>query len=221
MAMTADEIRIDALGLAYPFIREESISPSALLRHINILDEEVVNHFVLNAPERLSVAVAQVITQSLNAAGYTLTASRAFSNFQLFNDDDTLMAPVRIVAEDEFDHPPIHPAGIIRNLTFFPCDPSEMRWATSNERQFFTDGQELRYRRIAEPTRLTAFTNALASPDEVRQYFNLATTLYVLLLSGEAPETRLQYAAAQVTEQRRMLGMIAGRRTATSSTFGR
>lgn len=222
MALLAKDLIDDATALAYPYIAEYATSPVALLRQLSSLDERVIDILLLTAPERVSAAGSNLnCSLANNLAGYALATARAYVDFQYFDKDDNIISAVRILPEGNFDRPPQHPAGIVRGSTFYPCDPLNNRWATAELRDFFRgDGDTIRYRYVADPVRLTALTQTLASPDETEQYFIWNLVLTILLQAGGAAPERQQVVAAQIAEQERIIGLMASKRTITQSSVG-
>lgn len=222
MTLLARDLIDDAMALAYPHIAEYATSPVALLRQLSSLDERVIDLFLATAPERVSAAGSNLnCSLANNLAGYSLATARAYVDFQYFDLDDNFISRIRIVPENTFDNPPQHPAGIVRAATFYPCDPLGNRWFTAETRDFFRgDGDTIRYRYVADPVRLTALSQSLASPDEAEQYFIWNLVLTILLQAGGVPPERQQAVAAQIAEQERVIALMAAKRTITQSSAG-
>lgn len=222
MALLAKDLIDDAMALAYPHIAEYATSPVALLRQLSSLDERVIDILLATAPQRVSTAGSNLnCSLANNIAGYSLTSARAYVDFQYFDLDSNFIAGIRIVPESAFDNPTQHPAGIVRGSTFYPCDPLGNRWFTAELRDFFRgDGDTIRYRYVADPTRITALSQTLASPDEAEQYFIWNLVLTILLQAGGVPPERQQVVAAQIAEQERVITLMASKRTITQSSAG-
>jgi len=85
MALLARDIIDDAFGRAFPYVRETDIVYGALLKHLSSLDEEVVQWYTLQHPERLNtVATPITVVKSQNPTGYTLQTAGAlgYSEFR-------------------------------------------------------------------------------------------------------------------------------------------
>lgn len=209
MATLASDIINDAFGRAFPYVRETDIVYGPLLRHLSSLDTEVVQWYTLQFPERLNVQAAAIpVVKNSNPTGYPLQATGAlgYSEFRWI-DAQNFIWPINIVPEDRFDHPMLHPAGMIRGNTFFPADPIELRWQNTDPRQFYIgNGDTITYSFMAIPAQLTTLGQTLSSPDEARNYISAALTLQVLMnASGEVPQERIQYATAQMSMRRQEL----------------
>lgn len=222
MTLTAGDLILDAQALCYPNVDDHMVSKVALLRQLTSLDEKVIDLLTITAPQRVSAAASNLnISLANNLAGYSLTAARSYHSFQYFDKDSNWINDIRIVPERKFDHPPVHPAGIVRGSTFFPCDPMENRWSTADQRDYFRgDGDTIRYRLITSPAVLTALTQTLASPDEARQYFVWSLVMGILLQAGGVTPERLQVAAGQIAEQEGALRLMASKRVPTQASLG-
>lgn len=221
MALTASDLIDDAKVASYPFVREENISPAALLRHLTSLEREIVTHFSLQAPDRLSTAGTNVtIVKSTNPTGYILTAAKAYTTFK-YIDKDSNEWKIEIAPEGK--RPSKHPAAFVRGSTFFPIDPFELGWDTdAGDRPFYTgDADVVSYRYIAEPAKITAMTQTLVSPDEAEPYIVAALRLNILLMYGqEVPAERLQDAMQMMILRRQLLLYEMIKRTGITARFG-
>jgi len=218
MALLARDIIDDAFGRAFPYVRETDIVYGALLKHLSSLDEEVVQWYTLQHPERLNtVATPITVVKSQNPTGYTLQAAGAlgYSEFRWI-DSNNFIWPINIVAEDRFDHPMLHPAGMIRGNTFFPADPTELRWQNTDPRQFYIgNGDTITYSFMPLPGQLTGLSSTLVSPDEARNYISSAITTQILLnASGDVPQEKLQVAMAYMGQRRQELLLDMMKRSA-------
>lgn len=219
MALTPQNLIDDAKLQAWPFLREEDISPAALLRQLTSLDREVVGLIAAQYPERISVQATDVtIVLATNATGYTLSAAKNYSNFVHVSASSGERLPIEIVPEGK--EPSKHPAAYIYGVTFLPIDQYERDWDTSlGDRLFFLSGDKVEYRYIPEPGRVTTMSQTLASPDEAESYFREALTLSILLNSGASPE-RIQVATQLMAQKRQLLQHEINKRTGVSARYG-
>lgn len=220
MTLIASDLIDDAKLQAWPHVREEDISPVALLRQLTSLDREVVGMFATQAPERISVQGTDiVVVESQNVLGYDLSAVKTY-DFE-YQASDGNIVPLEIVPEGK--EPSRQPAARVQGVTLYPIDPLSRNWdATFGTRTFFRgDGDKVRYRLVAEPVRVTAMTQGLKAPDEAESYFRTSLVLYILLCSRQGvPAERLQLAAQLISQHRRDLVHEMTKRTGISSRFG-
>lgn len=221
MALTPLNLIEDAKLQAYPHMRDELVSPGALLRQLTSLDREVVGLFATHAPERISAQGTDVtIVFANNAAGYALSAAKFYTDFKYISIDGEIL-PIEIVPEGKA--PSKHPAARVQGLTFLPIDPLDRGWdASLGDRNYFKGGgDEVQYRFIVEPSRVTSMSQTLASPDEAESYLRDSLALNILLSSGEAvPQDRIQHAAQLAAQARRSLLHEMTKRTGVSARFG-
>lgn len=221
MSLLAQTLLDDARLQAYPHLREETISPAALLRHLTSLDREIVGLFMVHVPERISVAGTDVpIVLATNPTGYTLSAAKAYTEFR-YVDKDGIEYPIEIPPEGKW--PSRHPAARVRGATFFPIDRFDRDWDSAfGDRTFFRgDGDLVEYRYIPEPVRVTTMAAVLASPDEAESYIREALTLHILLMSEDGvPAERLQAANTSMLLKRQMLLHEITKRVGVSARFG-
>lgn len=221
MALTPLNLIDDAKLQAYPFLRDETVSPGALLRQLTSLDREVVGLFAVTAPERISVQGTDVpVVFASNGTGYALTAAKVYTSFKLVDSDGEVHS-IEIVPEGK--EASRHPAARVQGLTFYPIDPLDRSWdASLGDRVFYIgNGDEVRYRYIAEPARVTSMSQTLASPDEAESYLRESLVLSILLSSGEGvPQERIQRAAQLMAQSRRDLVHEMTKRTGVSARFG-
>jgi hypothetical protein len=209
MALLANDLVNDAFGRAFPYVRETDIVYGPLLKHLTSLDMEVVQWYTFQSPERLNTqAPAITVVGSQNPTGYTLQPAGAlgYSEFRWI-DSQNFIWPINIVPEDRFDHPMLHPAGIVRGNTFFPADPIELRWSNNDPRQFYIgNGDTITYSYMPLVQPVTALTQNLVSPDEARNYIAASLTAQILLNAAEAvPQEKMQLAMAQMGARRQEL----------------
>jgi len=209
MALLASDIVNDAFGRAFPYVRETDIVYGPLLKHLTALEMEVVQWYTFQSPERLNVqAPAITVVKSQNPTGYVLQSAGAlgYSEFRWI-DAQNFIWPINIVPEDRFDHPMLHPAGMVRGNTFFPADPIELRWSNTDPRQFYIgNGDTITYSYMALALPVTSLTQTLASPDEARNYLSAALTAQILLNAAEAvPQEKMQIAMASMGARRQEL----------------
>jgi len=209
MAILASEIINDAFGRAFPYVRETDIVYGPLLRHLASLDTEVVQWYTLQYPERLNLVATPIpVVLSQNPNGYILQAAGAlgYSEFRWI-DTNNYIWPINIVPEDRFDHPMLHPAGMIRGNTFFPADPTELRWQNNDPRQFYIgNGDTITYSYMPLPGQLTSLSSTLVSPDEARNYIAAAITTQILMnAAGDVPQEKIQLSMAYMAARRQEL----------------
>jgi len=221
MALTPLNLIEDAKLGAWPFVRDEFVSPGALLRQLTSLDREVVTLFATQAPERISAQGTDIpIVAGTNGTGYALTAAKSYTDFRYV---DSSGIPVEIEIASEGDLPSKHPAGRVVGSTFYPIDPTDREWsATFGNRAFYIgDGDKVRYRYILEPVRVTSMSQTLASPDEAESYLRESLVLGILLASGEGvPQERIARAAQLVNQLRKDLNHEMTKRAGVSARFG-
>jgi hypothetical protein len=218
--LTPSDLIDDAVLLAFPYASERTVAPGVLLRQLQQLDREVVGMLAQEAPERFSTDVIPgqsptvtdvAVTLVKNRDGYALQAATQYTDWTLVDSSDNVW-PITIVPESKFEAPPVHPAGIVRGSTFFPCDPDGLRWEDQvDDRTVFAVGDTIKYRYIAEVSRVTTKTQALASPEEAQGYLVWSLVLSILLGAGASQEA-IQLAAAQRAEQRSNLILRVSKR---------
>ena len=218
MALLVSDVITDAISMAYPYVWEPGVNRQQLLRVLTVLDEDVVQLYSNQFPERLDAGQTITVVSSQNAAGYALQ-STPVDTYGDFNwiDNQGIVWPIQIVTASRFDHPGQHPAGIIRGQTFFPCDPQEIGWTQPGQpRNFFIgNGDTIAYRFLLQAVRITSLAQNLASPDEHRDFFTTNLALNILLnASGDPrapiPPEVIQMAAARASQQKQdlLLGMM-------------
>jgi len=221
LSLTPLNLIDDAKLGAWPFMRDEFVSPGALLRQLTSLDREVVALFLTQAPERLSAQATDItIVSTTNGTGYALTAAKGYTSFTYVDKDGI---PEEIEIAPEGDLPSKHPSGRVVGSTFYPIDPIDREWsATFGTRAFYIgDGDKVRYRYILEPVRVTSMSQTLASPDEAESYLRESLVLGILLASGESvPQERIARAAQLVNQLRKDLNHEMTKRTGVSARFG-
>ena len=146
-----------------------------------------------------------------NSCGYTLQSAKMYSEFRLI-DTEGVAHPIRLVSENEFDRPQAHPAGIVRGATFYPCDPLNARWASTDSPEFFKNGEYIKYRYIAEPAAVTALTQTLVCPDEAQPYLLWSLVLAILLASPGVPPEKLQLVLTQRQSAKQDILLLASKR---------
>lgn len=230
MALTPLNLIDDAKAQAFPYLRDENVSPGALLRQLTSLDREIVGMFATHAPERLSVQAADAaIVFATNATGYALSAAKVYTDFK-YVDKDGEISNIQIAPEGK--QPSKHPAARVLGSTFYPIDPLDRAWAASfGDRVFYVgNGDEVQYRYIAEPARVTTMAQTLASPDEAESYIRESLVLSILLSSGyemdmpsvgaSRPMNRLALQMQAVMMARQNLLHEMTKRTGVSARFG-
>lgn len=221
MALTPLNLIEDAKLSAFPFMRDENVAPGALLRQLTTLDREVVGLFAQHVPERISVQGTDIpVVFATNATGYALSAAKRYTAFEYVDKDGEIYS-IEIVPEGK--EASRHPAARVQGLTFYPIDPLDRSWdASFGDRNLYVgNGDEIRYRYIAEPARVTTMSQTLASPDEAESYLRESLTLSILLSSGEGvPQDRIQRAAQLVGQTRKDLVHEMTKRTGVSARFG-
>lgn len=223
MALTPTNLINDALLVAHPYTPTQALALGPLLRRLTTLDAEIVGMYITTAPERLTTTPsALTVSLSANAAGYSLSAGRAYLDFRWIDKDGQVYQdPISIVPEKRFQSPGKHPAGIVRGSTFFPSDPLEKNWTGTEQRIFFrADGDTVRYRVVPEPARVTTLTQTLVSPDEARDYFQAALVLSVMMQGHNVPRERLDEAIGYLQSTRAVLQLQAAKRTGVESRIG-
>ena len=224
MSLLPSDLIADATQQAYPYISENALAPGPLLRHLSVLDADVVNWFSVTAPERLSTAGADItVVLATNPTGYALTTGRSYYDFRWIDKDGNVWPDrIRIVPESQFLSPPAHPAGIVRGSTFFPCDDLGLRWTSTATRTFFIgNGDTIAYRYMTEPVRITALSQALISPDEARDYLQWSLVMHILLADVTTPPERVQIAMQAAAAAKQQLLLLANKRTLPQSSLGR
>lgn len=220
MTLIASDLIDDAKLQAWPHVREEDISPVALLRQLTSLDREVIGLFSIHAPERISAQGTDIpVVISQNILGYDLSVVKVY-DFEYINEVGE-RAFIEITPEGKV--PSKHPAGRVQGKTFYPIDPLDRDWdAAFGARSLYKGGgDKIRYRYVAEPIRVTAMTQALAAPDEAESYFRTSLVLYVLLCSRQGvPPERLQLAAQLISQHRKDLIHEMTKRTGINSRYG-
>lgn len=220
MSLIVSSLLSDAKDEAFPYLREELSATGPLLRHLTRLDREIVSLYALQAPERLSAAASAItVVAASNAAGYALQTSRFYSDFRYYTSADVEYF-VEIVPEGK--SPSRHPAAYVRGSTLYPADPFKQRWAGTDGRPYWVgDGDEVTYRYVPQPAKITATSSTLVSPDEAEQYIIAALVFHILLLYGaEVPPDRLKDAQLSMLRERQVLMFETTRRADTSSRFG-
>lgn len=219
MALTPQNLIDDAKLQAWPYLREEDISPAALLRQLTSLDREIVGFIGIHVPERLTSQATDItIVTANNQAGYALTAAKIYTDFT-YVDKDGNRIPIEIAPEGK--EPSRHPAAYIYGTTFRPIDPLDVSWNASFGLRtlYIGDGDKVQYRFIAEPSRVTTMSQTLVSPDECESYFRESLTLTVLLQSAAPPE-RLQVATQLLLASKQQLLHQLTKKTGVSARYG-
>jgi len=182
MSLTVSDLIQGAELAAFPYIPEEGTPRAVLIRQLSNLDSEVVSMCVKqNASFLVTAATSLPVVTATNPTGYTLSAARSWLNFQWVDSDDNIF-PIRIVDEREYDHPPRHPAGIIRASKFYPCDPLELSWETSDARTIYVgDGDVITYSYVPEHTKLTTLAATMSGPDFARTFYEKSLALNIML----------------------------------------
>jgi hypothetical protein len=210
--MLAGDVIDDGILGAYPFIREDNLSPASLLRTLSTVEKEVISWYIRSYPERISVASSAVpVVLASNLAGYTLTSARAYYNFK-YQNTDGYEEDIDIVPHGK--RPTRHPAAYIVGNTLFPIDPLERNWAENGSNNvYFRLGDTFSYDYIAEPAQIVSKSATLASPDEVRPYLESVITLQVLLQNaGNVPQDRMQAQYATVQQQKQNFLFLLSKR---------
>ena len=200
MALLVSDLIDNARDRAFPYgVGNEDVPDAVLMRHLGALDYSIVAKVALMAPDLLDSAPGAspvTIVLASNATGYALVAALRYHNFE-YEDVNNRRLPIRILGHRSFEHPPVNPSGIMRANTFFPADPDERGWAGSEIRSYFRgDGDKFHYRTIPLPTRPTALSDSLASPDFAREYFELSLVSSLYAING-APPTMIQLSLQQ------------------------
>jgi hypothetical protein len=223
MSLLVSDLINTAVGRAYPFIRETDIAPGQLCKILTGLDQEVLHWYSIQAPERTTTVAAPItVVLSQNVAGYALVAlAYVYTNFKWI-DNQGFVWPINMVPENRFDHPGKHPAALVRNSTFYPCDPNEVRWTNisgsiGGQRQFFAgNGDTITYDYQPIGPNITTTSQNMTSPDEAREYFTSSLTFHILLNSSEMiPQGRLAMAQASMALRRQELLTNMLKRTQT------
>jgi hypothetical protein len=218
MPLLVSDVINDAIAMSYPYVWEPGVNTQQLLRILTVLDEDVIQLYSNQFPERLDAGATITVVASQNAAGYTLQ-STPVDTYGDFNwvDNQGIVWPISIVTASRFDHPGEHPAGIVRNQTFFPCDPQEIGWTQPGQPRnfFFGNGDTIQYRYLLMASRITSLSQNLSSPDEHRDFFTTNLALNILLnASGDPrapiPSEVIQMAVQRAAQQKQdlLLGMM-------------
>jgi hypothetical protein len=195
MSLTASELLTDAKLLAMPYLREESTAPGPLLRVLTALDSDVVRQVAIYAPERLSAEGSTFsVNHSLNLAGYPLSPGIRYGAFAYLAEDGST-TDLALVPGSRFPFTDRHPSGIIRGggteAKFYPCDPFGRSWETTDSRPWFSVlTEQVAYRYVPAPARVTALAQTMTGPDEARDYYQWMLCAYLLGIAG-APEERI------------------------------
>lgn len=214
--MLPSELIADATALAFPHIREDQVSRGMLLRQINVIEREVMQFLLIQAPQLVDTPGSDVaIVESSNAAGYTLPAHLWIGDFQ-YMDSSKTVTPLKIYNEADYDNPPSQPSAIIRGVKLFPCDPQKQRWAGTGQRGVFVNGDLIHFSYIAPLVQITALSTPLLSPEETRNYFVHNLTLSILLVS-EAPKDRLMTTIELITDARSDYKLVLARKQPNDS----
>lgn len=221
MATTVQTLIDDAKAISYPYLREERISLGGLLRHLTMLDREIVGLYAVHAPQRISAAGTTIpVVAATNQAGYTLTTAKSYQAFTYVNADG-YEKPIEIVPEGK--RPSVHPSAYVRGVTFYPADPFQLNWdqvSVSSRTVYRGDGDKIKYRYIPEPPALATMAATIASPYESAPYMVSALCLQLLLMYEEVPVERMQSAAQDVQMKRALLMLNMATRTGVSARFG-
>ena len=223
MALTVSNLIDNALALAFPFVPEYGVAKGQLLRRLNALEQEIVLHYTMHAPERIALSGVVIVDSANNITGHTLQATaQSMYDFKLFDGNGLFQANIRIVPDRQFDAPPVHPAAVIRGNTLLPCDPFGERWAsTPNSRPWFRgDGDEIRYRYVPAPTQITTLSATLASPDEARQYIEHSLALQILVSTSASlpvPQEVIANVARSLESAKLDLALHSVKRTDTKA----
>lgn len=182
MSLTVSDIIEGAELRAEPYVPSSGAPKGVLIRQLDGLDSEIVNLVAIQVPTLLSSVPSDItIVLATNSTGYSLEAARKWFNFQWVDSDGNIF-PLRVVNERDYSHPPIHPSGIIRGTTFYPCDPIEKEWSGSDARHVFVgDGDVVTYSYIPEHTQLTATSDTCEGPDFAREYYETSLALNLML----------------------------------------
>ena len=186
MTLTASTLIDNALTAAYPFVPEYGVAKGQLLRRLSALEQEIVFHYTMHAPERIASSGTVVIDSANNATGHTLTTAQSYYDFKLFTVENVFESDIRIVPDRSYDLPPVHPSAVIRGVLLLPSDPYGRRWATdAGQRPWFRgNGDEIRYRYVPAPAQISTLSATLVSPDEAQQYIEHQLTLQALITAS-------------------------------------
>jgi len=218
MPLLVSDIVNDAIAMAYPYVWEPGVNTQQLLRVLTVLDEDIVQLYSNQFPERLDAGASITVVSSQNVAGYALqsTPVDTYGNFN-WVDSQGIVWPISIVTSSRFDHPGQHPAAIVRGQTLFPCDPQEIGWTQPGQpRNFFIgNGDTITYRFLLQAVRIVSLSQNLASPDEHRDFFTTNLAMNILLnATGDPrqpiPPEVLQMVVARAQQQKQdlLLGMM-------------
>jgi hypothetical protein len=208
MAITASQVIDGALEMAAPWGQgPTNIVYKSLLTYLGSLDMEIVSVAARVNKSLLGAAGTELtVAQATNVAGYTLAAGAlAYYDFQWVDEGGSTI-PIRIVPDARFDDPPLHPAGVVRDAKFYPCDPCGKRWTETCSSYFHGSGDAIRYRYVALPSALTAKSSVLASPDMALLYFQLKIRALVQAING-APRTVVESSFFDAEKARQQLGL--------------
>ncbi len=226
------DVITEAKQNAFPYIREDQFNPGQSLSHCYHLDQEIQQMFGFTGPEQAAATQPAPVTiiASQNVNGYSLAANAIHYYDFKYIDNQGYVWPINMVPENHFDHPMLHPAGIVRggatNSFFFPADPLEIRFSTIQAgltRQFWAgNGDTFTYNYIVTRTSpFISLASAMNVPDLARPYVVAALTLQILLNSADiVPPPRLQMAQLRWQQTRQELQLLASKRFEASFRAG-
>lgn len=221
MSLTVSDIITGAELRAEPYVQETGTPKGILVRQLDGLDSEVVGWVALHDKAHLSTAASELtVVKATNSTGYSLESARRWFAFRWVDSDDNVF-PFDIVDERLYDHPPKHPAAIIRAGKLYPCDPLEIGWETSSdERQVFVgNGDVIRYSYIPEHTQLTALSDTCESPDYARDYFESSLALSIVLsYPRPVPQGKMVELSNKAQEAKRLLLITIAKQTSKESS---
>jgi len=195
MSILAGDLVDDAILAATPFIAEHQVPQGPLLRVLGTFDLDAVRLVSTYAPELLSSAGATFsVSASLNITGYPLSSGLSYNNFTYtYGNGETY--PLAIVPESRMDMAIRNPCGIVRlggsQAEFFPSDPFRRLWEGTDVRPYFAEStDQIGYRYVPLPARVTTRTQTLGAPDEARAMLQWLLSAYALEIAGAPPDRR-------------------------------
>jgi hypothetical protein len=199
MSLTPDTIFEDARLLAHPVGFTSQVSPTQVLAHLTNLDNHIVEIVHQVMPSLLSTRGGSfTVSSSKNSNGYPLENATGYSQFRYTRATDDAVWEVYVVMESDFMTPTRHPSGMIVQGTgnsrlLIPVDPLGKAWAGDEDRSWWTaSGDTITYRYIPLPSRLTALTDEMQSPDIARGYLVASTALLILqMLGGDSAQLQM------------------------------
>lgn len=212
MSLVAGDLIDAARQRTYGAQGRQKISTGQLLAELSFQDQLIAQEISQINPGLL-VHVDGLSPCNLveNQYGYLLSAGIHYRDFTHVDTVNGVYTPIQLYGGNYRDLPTPVPSGFVTLMgsagTFFPFDPDNNRWQTSNARAWFSEdaGHEIHYSYVPAPAVLTSLADELLSPDIAREALVCALELRIVLSNPEAPPVRIQDANLRYTGARMSL----------------